>query len=116
TSRPIRPGKARLRPVSVLASVVAVVLCAAGSVGLAAAADRSSPGDLLYTLDLALERIGIGAGGIQERIDEVDALIASDRPEDAVRHLRMALADAEEPVEAPTLVNALERLDSAVER
>jgi hypothetical protein len=44
--------------------------------GMALAADGSSPGDSLYGLDRALERIGIGSGGIDERIVEFDILLA----------------------------------------
>lgn len=51
----------------------AVALAAVGTVGYAA--DQAVPGDALYGLDTALERIGIGAGGVEERIEEARALV-----------------------------------------
>jgi hypothetical protein len=36
--------------------------------GVAVAANRAAPGDALYGIDRALEKIGIGAGGAQERL------------------------------------------------
>ena len=54
----------------VLASSLAVVLAFSG---VAMAADGASPGDLLYGVDRALESVGIGAGGIDERLAEFDS-------------------------------------------
>ena len=44
-----------------------------GATGMAWAADGAAPGDWNYGLDLALEAIGIGAGGDAERAEEMRA-------------------------------------------
>lgn len=66
-----RPRAARRRLVA-LAAALAVFFAISG---VAAAADRAVPGDFLYPLDLAFESIGIGAGGIDERLEEFDVLV-----------------------------------------
>jgi hypothetical protein len=58
---------------AVAALVVLVMLPA----GMAYAANGAKPGDLLYGLDRALEAIGIGDGGAEERLAESLALVAS---------------------------------------
>ena len=46
------------------------VLMVGSMTGVAWAADGAAPGDFLYGLDRALEAVGIGAGGIAERLAE----------------------------------------------
>lgn len=61
----------RLRPrATAFAATAAVVLSLSG---VAWAADGASPGDWYYGLDRALEVIGIGAGGAEERLLEAAA-------------------------------------------
>lgn len=67
-----QPRTARRRLVA-LAATLAMFFAISG---VAAAADRAVPGDFLYPLDLAFESIGIGAGGIDERLEEFDVLVA----------------------------------------
>ena len=58
-----------------LAAMVAAAVVAAGSVtGVGFAADGAAPGDALYGLDCAMERVGLGDGGVQERVQEAAKL------------------------------------------
>ena len=77
TGRTPRPA---LRRVMALAASVAVLFALSG---VAMAADGAAPGDLLYGVDRAMERIGIGDGGVDERIVEFDTLIERGRHQDA---------------------------------
>lgn len=45
-----------------------------GATGLAWASDAAGPGDWNYGLDLALEKVGIGAGGAAERLSELETM------------------------------------------
>ncbi len=74
TARSAAPGPVRRRfsRLVVLGATTALLL---GFSGLALAADRAAPGDILYGLDRALEKIGIGAGGIDERLAEFETLL-----------------------------------------
>lgn len=47
------------------------------ALGLGLAANMSIPGDPLYSVDLALEAVGIGNGTVDERLVEADALVAA---------------------------------------
>jgi hypothetical protein len=53
----------------------------------AMAADGVAPGHPLYALDRVLETIAIGDGGIAERLDEFDALMAAGSTEEAIDFL-----------------------------
>lgn len=75
----------RLRRLAVVAVSAALALAALS--GVALAANGSAPGDALYGLDQALERLGIGAGGVDERIAEFDVLIAAGDEAEAVAFL-----------------------------
>ena len=70
-----------------LATAALALVLVIGMTGVAAAADVSRPGDLLYGVDRALERIGINDGGLSERIAEADDLVASGSPSQALDHL-----------------------------
>lgn len=66
---------------SVLAkALAATVAVAAAGTGVGVVADSSVPGDALYGLDRAMERIGIANGAAAERIDEARSLIDVDLP------------------------------------
>ncbi|HEX6287275.1 MAG TPA: hypothetical protein VFZ80_07300, partial [Acidimicrobiia bacterium] len=54
------------------AAVAAILLFAVS--GVAVASNAAVPGDALYGIDRALERIGIGNGGAAERIEEASVL------------------------------------------
>lgn len=58
------------RRATAFAATAAVVL---GLSGMAWAADGAAPGDWYYGIDRALEAVGIGAGGAEERLLEVAA-------------------------------------------
>jgi hypothetical protein len=78
---------------------IAVALAAAilmiGTSSVAIAADGANPGDALYGLDRALERIGIGAGNADERILEADALAAAGDTDAAFGLLGVSLEELE---------------------
>jgi len=61
--------------VAMAAAALVVLVMLPG--GMAYAANGAKPGDLLYGLDRALEGIGIGDGGADERLAESLALVAS---------------------------------------
>ena len=52
----------------VAAVIASAVVAAGGLTGVGFAADNAAPGDALYGLDCALERVGLGDGGAQERV------------------------------------------------
>lgn len=64
----------RTRAATVAASFT-LVFGAAG--GVAYAANGAVPGDTLYGIDRALEKIGIGNGGADERLTEIRSLVDS---------------------------------------
>jgi uncharacterized membrane protein YgcG len=76
-------------------AATAVLLFSATS-GVAVAANRAAPGDALYGIDRALEKIGIGAGGAQERLVEAKALLSDGAVQEALRHAADVYEDAEE--------------------
>ncbi|MEX0826756.1 MAG: hypothetical protein WD184_08425 [Acidimicrobiia bacterium] len=82
--RPRLAGRLRTRLATVAASIT---LAFGGLGGVAFAANGSAPGDFLYGVDRALERVGLGSGGSAERLGEVTALIERG---DTVRGLQHA--------------------------
>jgi hypothetical protein len=91
------PGRGRrswrFRPQVAVTS--AVVLLVFSFTGLAAASNDAAPGEPLYAIDIALERIGIGAGHVEERLEEADTLLSSGKT-------RLALAHAAEAIDLST--------------
>jgi hypothetical protein len=70
------PWSSRTRTYARLAgAMAALVLMLAASAGVAYAADASVPGDPLHSLDLAMENLGIGNGGLPERLSEAGHLV-----------------------------------------
>ena len=59
---------------------------------MALAANGAAPGDALYGLDRALERVGIGSGSTNERLDEAVVIAAQGRSGEAVDHAIEALS------------------------
>lgn len=88
TTRRIRPLNRPLIPRLATAALALVLVI--GMTGVAAA-DAARPGDFLYGIDRALERIGVNDGGLSERIAEADGLVASGSPSDALDHLADSL-------------------------
>lgn len=103
---PIRPMRSRVVPRLATAGLTAVLLV--GLAGVAQAADAAAPGDNLYGLDRALERIGINDGGVDERLDEAQALADDGQSVEALAHLAEAMEQA-----SP---NAADALEAAAER
>ncbi|MCH7901401.1 MAG: hypothetical protein IH818_10890 [Acidobacteria bacterium] len=68
-----------------------------GLTGVAWASDSAVPGDWNYVIDLTLESIGIGAGGAEERIQELAAIAESGHP----RGAELASQTGQDPTTAP---------------
>jgi hypothetical protein len=66
----------RTRATATLAGFVML----SGLTGVAWASDGAVPGDWNYTIDRALESIGIGAGGVEERQSELEVLQSEEAP------------------------------------
>lgn len=64
--------------------------------GVAVAVDGAVPGDPLYGVDRALEKIGIGAGGTSERIAEANQLLGRGQTVAALIHIAESLIEAED--------------------
>ena len=68
-----------------------------GMTGVAWASDSAVPGDWNYAIDRALESIGIGAGGAEERLQELAAIAKSEHP----RGAEPASQTGQDPTTAP---------------
>lgn len=82
--------------------------------GAAFAAQDALPGDPLYGLNRALERLGIGEGGVEKRLGEAARLAERGRADEALLHAARSIADstdvgAEETAEV--LADLAETLD-----
>ena len=107
---PISPRRLRARLAVVMASMMALLLATAG-VGLAA--DGAAPGDPLYGLDLAMERVGIGNGKAPERLAEAVALAEAGHVGRGLDHAAATLATLPEQAQA---MNAAQALSDAAAR
>lgn len=58
-----------------LAKTMAAAVAVAALTGVGVGANASAPGDTLYGLDRALEKVGIAHGGAAERIEEARVLV-----------------------------------------
>ena len=76
-----------------MATVGVAVLLMSGTAGAALAADGAVPGDALYGLDRAFERVGIGSGSTGERLDEAVVIATRGRSDEAVEHAIEALSE-----------------------
>lgn len=98
-ARPHRAARWRRRFTAIGATAAFAVV----AVGGAAAANQAVPGDALYGVDRALERVGIFNGGLDERLTEANHLAAKG---DAARALTHA-ADAYDTNAEPEVASAL---------
>jgi hypothetical protein len=99
------------------AGALAALLLVLGTSGVAIAADNAAPGAPLYGLDRALERIGIGAGRVDERLEEATSLVADGQAQQALSHLADAFAQAEEDGEdVSDLAEARSEVEAAAAR
>jgi len=89
------------------AAVAAILLFA--MTGVAVASDSSVPGDALYGIDRALERIGIGDGGTSERLEEASILTENGDSAEALELLADSLG-TESSEAANALLRASERI------
>lgn len=121
TSQPARPVvRRRFMPWRLtprLAAPLAVVLVILMFGGAAVASQGTVPGDLLYGLDVALERVGIGDGGIDERLTEAAELVDRGRAGEALSHAALAMSsedhgDTEASDALEGLAHAIEELSS----
>ncbi|WP_062517400.1 hypothetical protein [Demequina gelatinilytica] len=73
-----------------VASMSALALLIGGTAAGAAAADPAAPGDPLYSIDRAFERIGLRDGGNRERVAEALRLDGKGDYGDAIEHVAEA--------------------------
>ena len=86
------------------------------NVALAAAANPSLPGDALYGVDRAYERIGalLGAGGFQlERLDEATAVLERGEPSVALELVEEALSTADGTADAQAARDLADRISNS---
>ena len=88
----------------VLNALIGTAAFAAVGAGAAVASDGAKPGDALYGLDRALERVGINNGGAEERIEEAMALVERGQHRRAMEAVEEAIEDlADDPSNAAAL-------------
>ncbi|WP_062204539.1 hypothetical protein [Demequina salsinemoris] len=75
-------GRTRMQRRAAAAIAAAAVITV--TFGGVAAANEAAPGDALYGLDRALERLGVNAGGAHERLLEMRELLADGDVDDAL--------------------------------
>lgn len=100
-----------------VATVAAATTLVLGSgAGVAIAADGASPGDALYGLDRALERVAIGAGGAAERLEEAADLVRAGQLARGLEHAAKVVAASHDGESGRVSVAASEALRAAAER
>lgn len=92
TAPTVRRGMRRL---AALAATGAIFIALSG---VALASDGSAPGEPLYRLDRALEAIGIGDGGFEERVEEFNVLLDRGDEEEAYEFMAEVIAEAGDAV------------------
>jgi hypothetical protein len=98
-------------------TALAAVLLLVGMTGVAFASNGAAPGDSLYGIDRALENVGLGAGGLGERLLEAGALVNHGRSAEALAHAAEALdasggEDEDLTAAAAALHSAAQRLEA----
>jgi hypothetical protein len=105
-----------------MATGLAALLLLSGMTGVAVASNGAAPGGILYGIDQALEAIGIGDGGAEERIAEAQALFNDGQVAEALAHAALAVevdleGDSElENIEVMTAEEATDALLAVVEK
>ena len=113
TRRPVSTSRRPRRRLSrVLAIPALAMILLIGTTGLAFASDSSAPGDALYGIDRALELVGIGTGGVQERIAEAEKLALDGDAEAALEHVGNAMNETDNEEAGEALLETAERLRS----
>ena len=81
-------------------AVASVGLIVFGNIGMAAASDGAAPGDILYSIDRAYERlasvVGLDLGGPSERFDEARVMLVRGEPNMSLTLVSEAVMDADE--------------------
>jgi hypothetical protein len=84
--------------------------------GVAIAADGAAPGDALYGLDRALERVAIGDGGPAERLQEAADLVRAGQLARGLEHAAEVVAASHDGDPGLVSVAASEALRAAADR
>jgi hypothetical protein len=84
--------------------------------GVAIAADGAAPGDALYGLDRALERVAIGDGGAAERLQEAADLVRAGQLARGLEHAAEVVAASHDGGSGHVSVAASEALRAAADR
>jgi len=107
----------RLRLRHRVATVAAAITLMLGSgAGVAIAADGAAPGDALYGLDRALERIGLGGGGAAERLQEAADLATAGQLARGLEHAAEVVAASHDGEPGHVSDAASEALRAAAQR
>ncbi len=100
-----------------VATVAAAMTLVLGSgAGAAIAADGAAPGDALYGLDMALERVAIGNGGAAERLQEAADLVKAGQLVRGLEHAAEVVAATHDGESGGVSFAASEALRGAAER
>ena len=100
-----------------VATVAAAITLVLGSgAGMAIAADGAAPGDALYGLDKALERVGIGDGGAAERLQEAADLATAGQLARGLEHAAEVVAASHDGEPGHVSDAASEALRAAAQR
>jgi hypothetical protein len=110
---PVRRRRALATLQDRLAVVAVAMFVLVGMSGLAVAADAAAPGDALYGIDRALERIGINDGAAGERIAEAGALASRGQVTEAIGHAASAIEDPTNDDDATSVSQAATALREA---
>lgn len=110
------------RPRKAVVVLVTTALFGVSNVALAATADPAIPGDALYGVDRAYERVadltGLGGTRVTERLAETGALVEQDRLAEALALVQETLGkvlESDDPqAELEELTEALENVPDAV--
>jgi hypothetical protein len=103
------PGFSRTKiHVRAAAAVIGMAALGLSTAGAAAASESTVPGDPLYGLNRALENVGIGDGGLDERLEEAKILAERGDEEDAIEHAAESLEEEGDQASADELRKAAE--------
>jgi len=87
------------RKTKLVAIVVASIVALLAFAGVAYGANGAVPGDTLYGFDCALEGVGIGDGGLEERLAEAGELMDKGQVDEGLALAAEALTDEQEEFE-----------------
>ena len=88
--------KKKTKLMVILASTIVALMTFAG---VAYAADGAVPGDTLYGLDCALEDVGLGDGGLEERLGEAGELMDDGQVDEGLALAAEALSEEQEDLD-----------------